>query len=251
MVIIGLSLMIYRYFIIDTLSSQDTLWIVDTSLSMAVEDIPGSTPTERMSRLDRAWEIVKTWITSIAGNHAIMSYARSAAIESPLTTDRAHLGHVVDSLQPTLYYWGSDISAALLLAKSLYGNREVPLRIFWIADGGVLPDILPDMPDLFALTLVGVGSPAWGKIPLGYSVDGERRYRSYSGTEVVVRYDSTPLETLANRYDGRFLDFGVDSRDLDSVIDAPVSSSVKNSLLIIFSTFLIIGYFYHPYARKK
>ncbi len=65
-VLIGLSLLIYRYFIVDGASSDmRTLWIVDTSLSMMVEDIGGSETGMVMSRLDLAKRLVSDGLTRI------------------------------------------------------------------------------------------------------------------------------------------------------------------------------------------
>ena len=64
--LIGLSLLVYRYFIIDESSSDTrTLWIVDTSLSMMVEDISGSDTGMVMSRLDLAKRLVSEGVTRI------------------------------------------------------------------------------------------------------------------------------------------------------------------------------------------
>lgn len=68
------------YFVkqVPTTSSEETLWVVDNSLSMAVEDIHDRGNTSSRSRLDLARSIVMSGVTLIPGKHAIITYARNA-----------------------------------------------------------------------------------------------------------------------------------------------------------------------------
>ncbi len=70
--------------------------------------------------------------------------------------------------------------SALTLANTLYESDMRPLHIILLTDGGILPDDLPNISKYFSLSLIGLGTTSGGKIPLGYSADGQRRYKYFS-----------------------------------------------------------------------
>lgn len=233
------------------MSEAETLWIVDTSLSMTIEDIPWISPNHRISRLDRAKELIEEGIMSISGTHAIMSYAREAYMETPFTEDRSHLTTVIGWLEGTRYFWGSDMVSPLLLTDSLYRWYTKKVHIIWLSDGGALPWDFPSIPPGFDMTIVGIGSQRGEKIPLWYAPDGTRRYRTFSGSEVVVPYEKDILETLSRHYDADFIDMGIETSFPEALRTTPLPKNEKNIFLYLGSMLIIFGYLYHPYARKK
>ena len=68
----------------------------------------------------------------------------------------------------------------MTLASTLYRSDIRPLHIILLTDGGILPDTLLELPVHFSLSVIGLGTTSGGKIPLGYSADGQRRYKYFS-----------------------------------------------------------------------
>ena len=56
----------------------DTLWIIDNSLSMGVEDMGNTSDGILHSRIDRARALVLDGMAKIPGNHGALLFARSA-----------------------------------------------------------------------------------------------------------------------------------------------------------------------------
>jgi hypothetical protein len=81
---------------------RETLWIVDTSLSMAVEDITHSQHLSS-SRLDLAKALIASGVVHIPGQHALMTFSDIARLQVPLTSDRDFIGLTLRTLSPRLY----------------------------------------------------------------------------------------------------------------------------------------------------
>lgn len=84
-ILIGFSLLVWDVlFSLDIPDQERTLWIVDISSSMGIEDISTNNPNVMMSRLDLAKSIMSV---SFSGETAIMTYARHANMILPFTQD--------------------------------------------------------------------------------------------------------------------------------------------------------------------
>ena len=251
LVLTWLALFTYSIYITPSGRGEKTLWIVDTSLSMSVEDIVESGSITH-SRLDLAKAIIKNSIREAPWENAVITYARSAWVASPFTPDRGFLIDVTESLRVTDIYGGSDISSAFALVHSLYATLAGPLHIILISDWGSTTDLthMSDLPSGADLTIIGIGTPKWGKIPLGYNLEGERRYKYFEGKEIVVPYEKSSLETLANEYHSSI----IEKSEWDTTLSLwPwVFASVDPGLYrIIGLLMLLLGYLYHPYAQQR
>jgi von Willebrand factor type A domain len=252
LIIFWLGILLYRYFVIEYLPTWDrTLWIIDTSLSMAVEDIPSTEKGMMISRLDLAKKLALLGIESIWGEHAVISYARQASVESPFLSEKAFTRDIVSSLSLIEFYGWSDSEAALSLARTLYAGSSVPIHIVVLTDGemtGEKQDV--SLPENLDLTFVALGSSRWGKIPLGYDAEGERRYKYFSGSQVVVSYDPISLKKLAGIYDAQYIDQGTSALFPASLIRVPITQNKKNIYLLLATLLIVSWYIYHPYAQK-
>lgn len=218
---------------------------------MAVEDIAHSTDSMRVSRMTLAKSLIQDGISQRGWEHAILSYARDARVESPFSSDSEFLSKIVDGLSVVEFYGGSDIGSALTLADMLYGKWDAPVDIIFLTDGWTLPENLPLMSRVFDFSWIGIGSLIWGKIPLWYDINGDRRYKYYSWSEIVVRYDPRVLEKLQDTYGGDLIALDREDEQSNIVTQKPITPDIQEYILFIASLSLILGYLIHPYAKKK
>ena len=250
LILIGLFFFGYSIALTPTSTPKKTLWIVDISLSMGVEDIVESGSILH-SRLDLAKAIIDGGIRQRWWEHAIIGYARSAWVLAPFSSDRAFLTSVVSGIQPIDIYGWSDISAAFLLVRSLYGGLGTPIEMILLSDGGSSTsiDTITDLPERSSLTIIGIGTQKWGKIPLGYDLDGERRYKYFEKKEITIPYEQDILKTLIKRYGASYI--RKDYWDISS-IGSDFFITIDPSIYRMFGiAFLLIGYIFHPYATSK
>ena len=59
------------------MTTEKTLWIVDNSMSMQVEDMRENSTNTYYSRLQVARSLISSGVMMIPGQHAIVTYARS------------------------------------------------------------------------------------------------------------------------------------------------------------------------------
>lgn len=101
---------------------------------MAVEDISSENHI-MMSRFDLAKKMIQDGIRDIPGEHAIITYARDASMESPFTENKEHSINVVLGLNPVEFYGGSNLMGAISLANTLYAKSATPIEMILLSDG--------------------------------------------------------------------------------------------------------------------
>ncbi len=246
-------MILYRYIILEnTPSKMRTLWIVDTSLSMAVEDIPSSENTLMVSRLDLAKKLIQDGIDIIPGEHALITYARNASVDVPFSWNNYHIKNIVSHMTPVEFYGGSDLMGALSLANSLYVHSDIPIHIILLSDGGLeSADSTVTLSRTFTLSLIWIGTTRGGKIPLGYDSDGNRRYKYFSGQEVVVGYEPSALINLSNLYSAPLVEREIFWYFPTEIIPTPLTDMRKLIFLSLGTLCILFWYFFHPYAHKK
>lgn len=77
LLVIGLFLLGFSLGQKESNTGNDTIWIVDNSMSMAVEDIADSVQNLNHSRLEVARSLVMSGVHELSGNHGVLIYARS------------------------------------------------------------------------------------------------------------------------------------------------------------------------------
>lgn len=220
---------------------------------MSVEDMPGSLTGVAMSRLDFAKTLVQDGVSRTVWEQALIVYAREASLVSPLSSDSNYLISRISDISPVELYGGSDVLSAISLAKMLYWASDVPLRIIIVTDGGSTnTDTALNIPDYFHISLIGLGTDVWGKIPLGYDANGERRYKYYAGKEIIVRYEGDLLQKIADKYKSTIAHIASWQPQFPLETNTRVTPLWERYMLLVLATIcILIGYIYHPYAEKK
>jgi len=185
-------------------TGADWVLCLDVSRSMWARDV-------LPDRLARARGEVRG-LLEVAGTDrvALVAFAGSARLVSPLTTDHAALRALLEGVDPTLPLGGgTDLGAALEEAERALASAPPGARVVVVTDG----EDLAGRARLLAERLhgrgarvdcVGVGTREGGKIALegegsaGFLVDR-------SGSEVVSALSPDTLERLAEAGGGRFL----------------------------------------------
>ena len=187
----------------------DVVVVLDTSLSMAAEDVPPS-------RLGQALHAASSLLRQLAGNRvSLVTFAGKATLLCPLTLDHAAARLFLDSVDvESVPVPGTALADALrVAARALggseggFGGRSRAVVIF--SDGedheGQVDDALASLKKVGATVYtVGCGTSRGAPIPLR---DPERRVTGYKkdreGRVVTTRLDESVLEKLALETDGR------------------------------------------------
>lgn len=236
-------------------TTVDTLYVIDNSLSMAVEDIRDPSSNIISSRLETAKDIAREMIRTTPWRWWAIVYARDSAVISPLISDTSLLESTLSQISPVLDNGGSDVASVFSLINTLYTRHGNPLHIVLFTDGGdtstlPLPDIIPQMD----LTIIGIGTDTWGPVPLGYDALGNRRYKIYQWKEISVPYDAKNIEKLTTKYSASYhrvesLWFSLEGITPETSrlisVDPPTLTYLSHFALFVF----LISVFLHPYAR--
>jgi von Willebrand factor type A domain len=194
---------------------RGVLFIVDTSLSMSVEDIV-SENNILTSRLSVARDLLRS--VNIWSSRALMTFASSAKLQLPLSTDDKIWKEVIDAIDVVRYGSPTDIETALASAILVYGNA--PLDIYILTDGertsewesltGVI------LPEDISLHLIGIGTTEGGKIVNNYDGDGRIVYKKYDWKEILSRLDKNYLQSLSKKYNTS-LEYIENTSDIESI----------------------------------
>mgnify|MGYP002136220052 CR=1 FL=1 len=231
---------------------QRTLYIIDTSLSMGIEDVDKGINGQLQSRLDQAKSLILS--SSFSWEVAVIAYARSPGLILPFTSSLEIFTRTIQNISTSSAFGGSDPVWALSLMDTLYKNNTTPLNLFLLTDGWNTHsvDALPPLPSLSHLTIIGLGSDAWWKIPLGYDSTGARRYKIYENQEVIVPFDETFLQKIKKEYSATYV--RMENGGNKSIPKNQVFSSsfyFRDKILFIFGCmFLIFWYFLQPYRTN-
>ncbi len=240
------------FFSLDIPDRERTLWVVDVSSSMGIEDIATNNQNVMMSRLDLAKSIMST---SFSGETAIMIYARHANMILPFTSDIDQARRYTAWIQGVQAYGWSSITSAFDLIGILYGKGTIPLHIILISDGWNVSESLEMryLPSFSRLSVIGIGSKEGGMIPLGYNALGERRYKMYQWEHIRVPIDQKYLESIAERYGAPLEIVHTQSewvKSMERILPIQNTQTKKQypSLpLVLASLSIMIGYMISPY----
>ncbi|HVT02134.1 MAG TPA: VWA domain-containing protein [Thermoanaerobaculia bacterium] len=189
----------YGYEIRSIESSQgNRIIVLDTSLSMAAEDIG-------TSRLTAAKAVAKRLIHDFDGKVALVLFEGSAETACPLTTDTSALETMLDSVEPgEMSEPGSDLGAALTHAIHLAdGLGDQPVQVMLISDGEDRGDGLDKAIGLatqrrIRVSTILIGSPSGATIP----AEGTQLHDE-DGQVVVTAAHPDTLAMIAHRTSGR------------------------------------------------
>lgn len=198
----------------------DLVLAVDTSLSMAAEDV-------RPNRLWLARQIARELLGELAGGRVgLLEFEGLAEVRSPLTLDLEMVEVLLASLQPaTLPQPGTALATALATADQLFpADRDTHRAIVLLSDGEDHAGELERTADRLrehgiVVHAVGVGTRSGGPLPLPGRPS--REYKQHPNGEVVVsRLEEGTLRKLAELTGGRHVTASGPRFDLTPIVDA-------------------------------
>jgi len=187
----------------------DVVVVLDTSLSMAAEDVPPS-------RLAQAVHSASSFLGQVAGNRvAVVTFAGRATLLCPLTLDHAAARLFLDTVDvEAVAVPGTALADALRMASRAMGGQEGESgrsrAVVIFSDGedheGEVDQALRGLKQSGAtIHAVGCGTSRGAPIPLkdsGGRITGYKKDRE--GRVVTTRLDETALEKLALETGGRY-----------------------------------------------
>lgn len=201
----------------DTLQAHDIIVALDISKSMLAEDL-------KPNRLERAKLSLKNLIRRRPKDRiGIVIFAGSAALQLPLTTDKAAADALIDQISTeSISIGGTNISAALERSRIAFGEPGPANRaLILISDGedheeGALEKAAELASQGIRIFSIGIGKPEGVPIP----VYANGRFQGYktdeAGRTVVTRLNETLLRELAHIGRGTY----VQGYDLSAALDA-------------------------------
>jgi len=200
---------------------QDIVVAVDLSTSMLAEDVSPN-------RLERARLAILRLIGNLDGDRiALVAFAGSAFVQSPLTVDYSAAGMFLNAMHPDLMpVQGTDLGAALRVSLDALeqGAREARVIVL-VTDGEHLEgdfeaELERAVDGGVQVHVVGIGSPEGVPIPQ-YDELGERVgfLRDEEGSVVTTRLDEETLSSVAERTGARYVRAGAGGTAFDDLVD--------------------------------
>lgn len=184
-----------------------TLFVVDSSASMLVMDVPDNT-----SRLNFALNLAQNWAeknpTAPVG---LVEFGASPRTITPRTVGPNALAEGIAQIRANTPLVGPEfIPGAILEAIKRAGQQG---QVVVLSDGGDTQDgpistlgistALQKMKT--RLVMIPVGTKAGGRIPLRQDIFGETQYKMFQGTEVIAQSTPQRLENFAYAVGGKIL----------------------------------------------
>lgn len=210
-------------------SEQPLVILFDLSPSMLAQDL-------KPDRLTRArLKLLDLLAARHEGTTALIAYAGDAHVVTPLSDDARTLAALAPALTPDLLPTpGSAPEIALAKALELLANvGEQQGDILLITDG-VSPDAATAMTAQLAaaqgvrLSILAAGTAAGAPAPLpggGFVRDG-------SGNMLIASLDSAPLQSLAGRHGGRYVELSADTRDVQMLTQTFAAQARERTLAL-------------------
>jgi Ca-activated chloride channel family protein len=205
---------------------EDALVIVqDMSLSMYAEDL-------RPNRAIRAQRKIVDILDyrRQEGQTGLVVYAGDAHAVTPMTDDVETINNLVPSLLPNIMpSMGSRPATGVALALQLLANSGLmQARILLLTDGIFNTDI-PAITELLAgtghtLSVLGFGTEEGAPIP----IDQQGYLRDDNNAIVIPRLERGPLQELAARNGGRYVDATLTDEDIEFLLDDTLFTETEN-----------------------
>ncbi|MEZ5560392.1 MAG: VWA domain-containing protein [Pseudomonadales bacterium] len=193
--------------------------VLDLSLSMFADDIAPS-------RIVRARQkIADVLRTRREGFTALVAYAGDAHAVVPLTDDTRTIENLLWALSPDMMpVLGSNLGSALDVAHELFENAHVNQgRVLLVTDGiDQMSDATTRRDPNFPLSVLGVGTPGGGTIPLDFVNQPGQVLRTQQGEAVVARLDVERLRNVAEAGYGRYRTLTLDDGDITELLSTPL-----------------------------
>ncbi len=212
---------------------RDVVFIIDISRSMLAEDL-------KPNRLERAKiEIIDT-VSRLSGSRvALLEFAGSTVVKSPLTTDYAFFRSATESLSvDDVSRGGTMLGDALREAMTrILDPKEKNFKDIILITDGEDHESFPVEAAKAAgeqgvrLIIIGLGDENQGtRIPV-IDTDGNKTFLTYNGEEVWTKLDAGTLrEMAAVSPGGKYLNVGTGAFDLGEIYLRLIASAEKKEL---------------------
>jgi Ca-activated chloride channel family protein len=198
----------------------DIVFVLDSSLSMAAQDV-------QPSRLTLAASLIRSMARELPGNRlGLVQSEGESLVLAPLTTDAGVIDLVLDTVEPgSLPVAGSRLARGVQSALELFPPGEDKHRaIVLLSDGedhgGAIPETLAALEERHVvLHAIGLGTRAGGPLPVPGGATNEWK-RDRQGQVVVSRLDPTALTKLSQGTSGRYLEVDRSITDASPIVDA-------------------------------
>jgi len=202
----------------------DVVVLLDTSLSMAAEDLAPN-------RLDLARNEIDTLLDSLAGDRvALITFAGLPSLACPLTVDHGAVRLFLDAVEPEVVQVpGTALAEAVRLGIDVFGDidaqaaaRSRALVLF--TDGedheGGLDELLPELKKAGVIVhAIGVGTVRGAPIPVAKESQGAGRFKKDpEGRLVTTRLDEAVLQGLALDTGGHYYAATAAGREVEELI---------------------------------
>ena len=175
--------------------------VLDLSLSMYARDVA---PSRLVQARHAVTDVLRARNEGFTG---LVAYAGDAHTVAPLTDDVRTIENLLAALAPDMMpVLGSNPGPALDLARTLMRNAGMQQgRILLVTDGvDRIVDVSMEASPNFPISILGVGTPAGGPIPLDFVDQAGRFLTDRQGNTIVAKLDETRLKALAEMCNGRY-----------------------------------------------
>jgi Ca-activated chloride channel family protein len=202
----------------------DVVVLMDTSLSMAAEDLAPS-------RLELARDEIDTLLDALTGDRvALITFAGLPSLACPLTVDHGAVRLFLDAVEPEVVQVpGTALAEAIELGILSFGDPDAEVAersraMVLFTDGedheGGVDEVLPKLKRAGVVVhAVGVGTTRGAPIPVAAEGDGAGRFKKDAeGRLVTTRLDEAVLQQLAFETGGHYYAATAGAREVDELI---------------------------------
>ncbi|NIL99494.1 MAG: VWA domain-containing protein [Acidobacteria bacterium] len=202
----------------------DVVVLMDTSLSMAAEDLAPS-------RLELARDEIDTLLDSLAGDRvALITFAGVPTLACPLTVDHGAVRLFLDAVEPEVVQVpGTALAEAIELGIDAFGDQELDgvdrsRAMVLFTDGedheGGIDEVLSKLKKAGVVVhAIGVGTARGAPIPVPNETAGSGRFKKDAdGRLVTTRLDEASLQQLAFETGGHYYTATAGAREVDELI---------------------------------
>lgn len=215
----------------------DVVFVLDTSLSMAANDIAPS-------RFEVARVVLRRLTERLAGDRvALVEAEGEGVVMAPLTTDAGVVDLLLDAAQPgSLPTPGTVLAPALAEAARLFPEGDPKHRVVVLLSdgedfGGRLGDAGKELAEHGVVVhAVGIGTTTGGPIPLPAGAPGELK-RDADGKVVITHLEDADLRALSAATHGAYLHVTSAAADLEPIVGRIEAMATKRFADDLVTTF--------------
>ena len=205
-----------------TQKTDATIIILDLSLSMFSQDLA---PSRLIRARQKITDILRLRREGLTG---LIAYAGDPHVVSPLTNDTRTITNLLSALSPEMMpVLGSNAANAVIQAQQLFDSSGFQQgRIILITDGITRPSQVAGLSDPnFPISILGVGTPAGGLIPLDFANQSGQVLTRQDGTTVIAQLNENTLAALTDATYGRYRTLALSDADILELASTPLPSA--------------------------